>query len=440
MKPVTTTCAQPGLSFIRLACAGLLVALASQCFAAPPTDTTNRSPASSAAPDFGTPAEKELCSRNLSRIYAAIQAYRQDHNKDVPGLLSDLVPKYLDDLNVFTCPISRRTGKIDDQGLGDPKLAISYCYQFGNQIVPASFGGDSTHTMREWKLRQMSLAGDMVPLVRCPHHPNLNLSFGGKIYEAPSQWELMMTNGIVPGDLIVKKLFPGTPSKPGSNPGSAAVAAANNPGSPSGPIILRIPTRDPQATAALIDLTDFYNAGLNETWHGQSSNDYKQSDLSWLPKGIQTFAGVEFDVRGVIQLAGPQLYTTRFPKTVKGIKVNRKCRALHFLQATGWFAPFGTQIGHYRVVFADGEDREIPVVYGADVRDWTSTPDKNDVPPPTLVTAWTGKSPSSQSQGTTLSLFKTTWENPLPQIRVESIDYVSAMTNCAPFLISITAE
>jgi hypothetical protein len=34
----------------------------------------------------------------------------------------------------------------------------------------------------------------------------------------------------------------------------------------------------------------------------------------------------------------------------------------------------------------------------------------------------------------------TTWQNSTPEIQVESIDFVSEMTDAAPFLIALTAE
>jgi hypothetical protein len=39
-----------------------------------------------------------------------------------------------------------------------------------------------------------------------------------------------------------------------------------------------------------------------------------------------------------------------------------------------------------------------------------------------------------------IRLFKTSWVNPFPDEEITSIDYVSAMSDAAPFLIAITAE
>jgi hypothetical protein len=52
---------------------------------------------------------------------------------------------------------------------------------------------------------------------------------------------------------------------------------------------------------------------------------------------------------------------------------------------------------------------------------------------------WTGKNHSAPD-GPSIGVCKTTWVNPLPSIEIDHIDYESAMTNSAPFLIAITVE
>ena len=37
-------------------------------------------------------------------------------------------------------------------------------------------------------------------------------------------------------------------------------------------------------------------------------------------------------------------------------------------------------------------------------------------------------------------MYKSTWENPDPGIEITTVDFVSLGTECAPFLIAITAE
>jgi hypothetical protein len=107
---------------------------------------------------------------------------------------------------------------------------------------------------------------------------------------------------------------------------------------------------------------------------------------------------------------------------------------MHFLHATGWSEQDGTEIGRYVLHFADGQTRPIPLVYGEDLRDWVvgSKPDQGVI---RATVAWTGTNVFNA-----IRLFKTTWENPAPAVRLETIDFVSAQTACSPFLIAITLE
>jgi len=192
--------------------------------------------------------------------------------------------------------------------------------------------------------------------------------------------------------------------------------------------------RTPQARRELIDLSPHYNAPLTLAWH----SDRPGNDLATLPQGVQKFGEVEFDVRGIIQLAGRAEYYLRaiFPAEVQGIKVGLKCHRLHFLHATGWSAPDGTQVGHYLICYANGQQRACPILYGFDVRNWW--PQGNEPPPETtgVTVAWT----NTMTPGGLRRLYHSTWTNPLPDVEITSIDYVSSMADPAPFLIAITAE
>lgn len=394
-------------------------------------DANSQPPATAEVANLDNSPDAVQCRQNLAKINTALQKYRAE-KKQLPNWLSDLVPQYLEDINTLSCPVTRRTGKVNNFGLNDPKLATSYLYEFCNVPIPPSIAGGSRHTMREWKEKQAEIAGDVVPIVRCHNHPRqLSLSLGGRIFENTNAWEGMFSNRIPAESLSLSKIFPG--EAPLTPPPAQPTYQA--------PAIIRISARDPQAPSSLIDLTDYYNAGLNEGWHRVGNTASGESDLSWLPKGLQSFAGTDFDVRGIVQLAGKSLMNPRYPQSIKGIRVNRKCTYLNFLHATGWNVPEGTRIGHYRVVYAGGDEREIPITYGLDVRDWYMPSGAAPGPDPkNSVTAWMGKSPATQAQGVSLRLFKTAWENPLASTRIETLDYVSAMTNCAPFLIAITAE
>ncbi|PYM13236.1 MAG: hypothetical protein DME18_09505, partial [Verrucomicrobia bacterium] len=125
-----------------------------------------------------------------------------------------------------------------------------------------------------------------------------------------------------------------------------------------------------------------------------------------------------------------------FPEEVKGIPVGMKCRRLHFLHSTGWSAGDGTQVGLYRLHYADGQTQELPIIYGKHVRDWFPNPGAPALDSNTVV-AWSVK-PARDADNKTL--FRTSWDNPLPDVELKGIDFVSGMADPAPFLIAISVE
>lgn len=57
------------------------------------------------------------------------------------------------------------------------------------------------------------------------------------------------------------------------------------------------------------------------------------NDLFMLSTGVQTMAGIDFNVRGLIQLACRKPLSTNFPTAVRDISLELNCRRLHILHA-----------------------------------------------------------------------------------------------------------
>ena len=151
----------------------------------------------------------------------------------------------------------------------------------------------------------------------------------------------------------------------------------------------------------MIDLSRYYNAALTEPRPGSPAGS-----LATLPRGLRKFAGVDFDVRGIVQLGGKSPAANKFPAEVTGIKVGQKCQHLYFLHAAcfGGAVDEGKEIAAYVVHFAANQMRlEIPVSYGRDVRNWLSRPNEpeesND-----LTVAWKGTNAVSYSPGRPIRL------------------------------------
>ncbi len=334
--------------------------------------------------------EKDDCVRNLKLIFAAIQAYKFDH-KDLPNWLSDLVPQYLADTSVLICPVTKRTGDIEISTLADPKVPSSYVYQFS----PVSVSKNNPNwTWRDWKRRQMGLAGSSVPLVCCQHHGVvLNLGFDGKIYESSGPWESLLTNHVNIADLTAEAIFGGGATiSPAAPP--VATESRDRLSHDSGYSLARPSSRLLLSPSSLA--TSNYNAHLTDSWlRGWASNN----NLAALTPGTQILAGVMFDTRGLIQLAGKRESSKHFPTNVAGIRVQQKCQRLHFLHASA----FGNsdnndglhEIGYYVIHFADKKDANIPIIFSRDVRDWWHTRPNESAGDTELTVAWTGTNAAS---------------------------------------------
>ena len=198
-----------------------------------------------------------------------------------------------------------------------------------------------------------------------------------------------------------------------------------------------IPPREVNAPANLIDLTDFYNAPLTASWHSPKE---ERNDLSQLPPGVREIAGVEFDLRGLIQLGIPAANGLCYPSHVYDIPIRRRCRRMHFLHAAIFAAGArpGDELGSYIFHYADGRQIELPILASRDMAEWWSQPNEQDMK---AMVAWTGTNPAAHANGHTIRLFKTTWENPFPDTPIRLLDFESDKpTPGQPFLVAITTD
>jgi WD40 domain-containing protein len=194
---------------------------------------------------------------------------------------------------------------------------------------------------------------------------------------------------------------------------------------------LNVPPRDPRTPSSLIDLSPYFSGPLDRDSLYRNIPFYEP--FPTLPRGRQTLPGsrgLEFDLRGIVQLDNGGF--PGLPRAVEGIAVRQKYRRLHFLHATYHSESEDKAIGAYVVHYADGTQEEIPIRYGKDTLDWYG--EGGDLPAAKV--AWRG----SHSRSAAIRLFNRTWENPRSEMEIRTLDFISKMTKCAPFLIAITAE
>ena len=216
----------------------------------------------------------------------------------------------------------------------------------------------------------------------------------------------------------------------------------------------RWPKRDERSGPNQIDLTESFTGLLGVCLHPSPDNLFS-NHLRELRAGTVTLSNVVFDIRGVVQLRRLEpkggmfsLNWERQPVRAGGIKVGNEFRRLHVLHAISqhaWVpkARDGTQVGSYVLHYRDGTQAELPIIYGRHVRDWWTRgaePDEALKPLENGTVVWTGTNLDAQKNGSTLRLYLSSFDNPRPGVEVVSIDYVSAMTQAAPFLVAMTVE
>jgi hypothetical protein len=197
--------------------------------------------------------------------------------------------------------------------------------------------------------------------------------------------------------------------------------------------------RPTNAPPNLIDLASFYTGAL-DGWLLTDSyrvglRDFYGVGLGDLPQGVVQLGGTPFDIRAVVQMTSSNELTSglKTPNCL-GIPVNQICHRLYFLQAADAPVEAGVKLGAYWIHYTDGQEKELPIIYGQDVLSWLD--DSGDTNAPALKPVWQTNRPP----GITVRLFRTTWTNPRPGTRIESLDLVAAMAKSGLFLVAITAE
>lgn len=198
--------------------------------------------------------------------------------------------------------------------------------------------------------------------------------------------------------------------------------------------LLAAPAAKTQPTQ-FISLKGHTNVKMDENLH---SNNYPNNNLKSLPTGKQKLGDVEFEIGdGVLQLGSANVDK---PKEFKDIKVGRTLKKLHFLQACGYNTEDGTVIAKYVIHYDDKTTADVEVQFGRDVVDWWAYPDR--AAPTKGKVAWEGENEAAKGFDAKIKLYLMTWENPKPDKKVETIDFVATSPEqpAAAFCVAMTAE
>jgi hypothetical protein len=183
-----------------------------------------------------------------------------------------------------------------------------------------------------------------------------------------------------------------------------------------------------------IDLQPYANHKLaDDSQEGSGGNN-----LNDVKVGEQTLADVRFKIgEKYIQLGSTM--AAQKPEKVVGIKVDHKLAKLHLLQATEWATEEDMIVGEYVVTFDDDTSTTIPIRYGEDLLDWWYGEASSE--PSEAKVAWQGDNDLAKAQNKKIRLYRATWENPKPELKIKQLDFTSTkQTPAAPFCVAITGE
>jgi RNA polymerase sigma factor (sigma-70 family) len=189
------------------------------------------------------------------------------------------------------------------------------------------------------------------------------------------------------------------------------------------------------------DLSAQYNGSLDAVWVPGFD---RGNHLASVPHGRHVFAGVPFDVRGVVQLQG-RIWKSKgyvFPERVEGIAGGGLCRRIQILHANSSFADTpGVVVARLILHYGDGSLGQLDIHQDQEILDWWNWPKGTQkAKDPNTIVAWTGKNPATTDRGLKIRLCKTAFANPHPEKEIQTIDYVSAMAGSAPFMVGLTLE
>ena len=192
--------------------------------------------------------------------------------------------------------------------------------------------------------------------------------------------------------------------------------------------------------AAPMDLTDTIS---RYGWQVENSGDDTRFNPWWtIPNGFQVFHHVPFQIDGAFPLWGESCAKklhANFPEHIPDLSVNQKFETLYLLDCCFYIEPNRTPV--YEVVFhyEDGLTATNQLAYGSDVLDWVANRRGRIVGPtaPNSKLAWVG---GTWSPKTTIPirLCMTAIKNPMPSIKVTSIDLNSCKSTSAGCILGLT--
>lgn len=384
-------------------------------------------------PDPHQLEHEQSCRRNLKLIHDGVSRFISD-NGEHPHRLSDLAGTYID-RDVLLCPSLVSRGRLQNprsdlaSNIANDPLTF-YVWEYSlNQLEGTG------KTNRDFKYRQRQTAvRDWVPMVRChahsrPERPlHLNLTFGGAIYESGLYWETLFRH-ICPlpylghSNLFFSEVHP---------PRYTA----------------DIPHRASRAPRGALNLGDAYNALLTDAWNSDETPDQLGDWIVQLgSEWLFDHAGIQFDVRGVVQVEGdavrlsrdenPDMQLAYYPRSVGPIPVGQPASRLHALAGVIHDGTEGTEVGRVNLFCRHGNVESLPLIQGRHVR---HQPTGKEPPQPESTLVHRRQSAEGTSEFAPHAIYHVTWTLPEAGTVIDRLEFSATRGATSPFFMAVTIE
>ena len=219
---------------------------------------------------------------------------------------------------------------------------------------------------------------------------------------------------------------------PGPPPSGDSDAAPSDPNTKS-------PPRDPATRAELLDLSPYYTSIA-----GGDFRLIKIFDLHQMPLGVQRLLGVDFDIRGRVQLAAPtySMLAQEFPQRLHGIALPAEVAALDLLVGDYFPLDAGEVAAEAVLTYRDGGVLRLPLSFRTgptDIAEPIEQPQKGEAMTDHVApAAWLGAGFYTERWGSQPQrLYLERLVNPQPKRKLKSFSLVAYR---ALFLVAATAE
>jgi hypothetical protein len=196
-----------------------------------------------------------------------------------------------------------------------------------------------------------------------------------------------------------------------------------------------------QAQESSLPGSRFRTLNLGTYYTQPFTNQWKRKPWSQLPRGLQTFDGIPFQIGGKLELTG--LEAARHgdfkPSQVTGIPLQQQAEWIILLHGAIHGHKEGTPMANLVLHYANGQSHSFRLAYGIHTRNWIRHgSEKQGMPAdPNSSLAWSSSSDDSE---TSLRFYRTTLKNPFPDQVIESVELNSLFGKASPIVFAITLD